>query len=326
MPGLPEVDVLFSHFQVQAGSLAAARVRFQSLVTELIGVRHPNADEVAGPGGTDWGIDTYVGKLSDDVFVWQSKFFPAWNSKDPQQQVRESFKQLLSKAAENGLTVRSWTLCVPCILDPAQQLWFDRWAERMKRETGVEINMWNGVHLRRLLLQPDARHVLQEYFPSGLSELPTEGLATATDLSLYNEALFVKQLEVAGYIQNDSARGSFFAAEVVARDVVGRADPEAIMGLAELDADVHAAWEVRFNHHSPSADSAGRMTDLISEVLADVAALPNPHGLNVRPAHRRGFMHRVVDDRRAGWVTHWRDVAAASSQVKGAPLTPADAS
>ena len=61
---LPDVRALFSHFRLQAGSDAAARVEFQSLVTDLVDVRHPDANEVAGPGGTDWGIDTYVGSLA----------------------------------------------------------------------------------------------------------------------------------------------------------------------------------------------------------------------------------------------------------------------
>ena len=72
---LPDTDILFTQFAAEAGSFAAARSRFQSLVTDLIDIRHPDANEVAGPGGTDWGIDTYVGSLAGDVFVWQSEFF-----------------------------------------------------------------------------------------------------------------------------------------------------------------------------------------------------------------------------------------------------------
>jgi hypothetical protein len=313
LASLPDVDVLFSHFQLEAGSLGAARVKFQSLITDLVAVRHPDADEVAGPGGTDWGIDTYVGSLAKDVFVWQSKFFPTWTNKDPQQQVRDSFNQLLEKAAEHGLAVRSWTLCVPCILAPEQQLWFDRWAVRMNRAYGIEMEMWNGVRVRRYLEQPDASHLVRKYFPSYLSAPAIEDLEQTDDLAVYDEALFVRQLEAAGYTSTDNARGCFFAAEVVARDVLGRGDPSVVMALNEVDFEVHSAWELRFNTKAPSADASGRMANLITDVLGDVSGIQNPVGLNLRPAHRRGFMHRVVEDRRAGWVTYWREIASGAS-------------
>lgn len=312
MTGLPDVDVLFSHFLLESGSLAAARVRFQSLITDLVAIRHPDANEVAGPGGTDWGIDTYVGSLAGDVFVWQSKFFPKWDNKDPQNQVRGSFNQLMAKAKTEGISVKSWTLCVPCILDPSQQLWFDRWSAKQKRQHCIEVDMWNGVILRRSLGQLDATHLVKRYFSDKFSEPLVEDLQTLDDPSVYDEALFVRQLEEAGYTSNDSARGCFFAAEVVARDVIGRGDPESIMALKEIDAEVHSAWESDFNSQLPQADSCGRMQNLIRTVMDDVTKLPNPAGLGLRAAHRRGFMHRVVEDRRAGWVQHWESIAHAN--------------
>lgn len=115
---MPPAPVLFALFQAGAGTVAGAREAFQTLVTDLVGVRYPAANEVAGPGGGDWGIDTYVGRLDDSVVVWQSKFFPVWAGDDQQQQVRDSFKQLMTKAKSEGFHVDAWTLCVPCILPP----------------------------------------------------------------------------------------------------------------------------------------------------------------------------------------------------------------
>ncbi|NGY66486.1 hypothetical protein G7043_47160 [Lentzea sp. NEAU-D13] len=100
---LPQPAVLFALFQAEAGTVAGAREAFQMLITDLVGVRYPAANEVAGPGGGDWGIDTYVGRLDDSVVVWQSKFFPTWAGNDQQQQVRDSFKQLMTKAKSEGL-------------------------------------------------------------------------------------------------------------------------------------------------------------------------------------------------------------------------------
>ncbi|MGH3900813.1 MAG: hypothetical protein ACRDTA_21730 [Pseudonocardiaceae bacterium] len=80
---------------------------FSPLVTDLVAVRYPTANEVAGPGGRDWGIDTYVGRLDDSVVVWQSKFFLTWSGGDQRKQVRESFKKLMENAEAERFRVES---------------------------------------------------------------------------------------------------------------------------------------------------------------------------------------------------------------------------
>lgn len=120
MAALPPPSILFNRLQYEAGSEAGAREVFQSLITDLVAVRYPTANEVAGPGGGDWGIDTYVGRLDDSAVVWQSKFFLSWRGEDQRGQVRDSFNQLIRKAASEGFTVNAWTLCVPCVLPPGR--------------------------------------------------------------------------------------------------------------------------------------------------------------------------------------------------------------
>ena len=117
---VPLPVVLFGRLQFEAGTEAGAREAFQSLVTELVAVQYPTANEVAGPGGRDWGIDTYVGRLDESVVVWQSKFFLAWTGENQRKQVRESFKQVREKANEEGFHLDAWTLCVPCVLEPGE--------------------------------------------------------------------------------------------------------------------------------------------------------------------------------------------------------------
>jgi hypothetical protein len=215
---VPEASVLFGRFLFEAQSEGGARVMFQSLVTDLVMLRHPGASEVAGPGGGDWGIDTYVGTLDDTIVVWQSKFFMTWNGEDQRKQVRGSFKQLMDKAQSENFVVDAWTLCVPCVLAPGEQQWFDRWAAKAKRDHGVVITLWNGVRLRRFLMQADAADVYKAYFTGDEIPLPVEPLRTLQDVSSLSDALFVRQLEEAGHAETDAARGLFFAAEALARD------------------------------------------------------------------------------------------------------------
>lgn len=122
---LAEVGQLFARFDSDAGSDAAARSRFQTLVTDLVKAKFPDATTVEGAGNRDWGIDTVQGTLAGGtVRIWQSKYVLTWQTKDPQGQVRASFRSAISHAQEQGYQIDGWTLVVPCILAPDQLKWF----------------------------------------------------------------------------------------------------------------------------------------------------------------------------------------------------------
>jgi hypothetical protein len=326
---LAQPNVLFQRFLSDAGSHEAARVHFQTMITDLVAVEHPTADEVEGPGGTDWGIDTYVGSLSGTTAVWQSKFFLDWRAKEPgksqvqQNQVRTSFNELMEQAAKHGIKLDSWTLCIPCVLPPEEVRWFEGFAKRNSKKHGVTITMLNAVRLRRMLQRPEAEALRNLYFsaqPAKFAE-PVEPLH---DPSAYDAALFVRQLQEAGQSETDAARGFFFAAEALARDIADRAQPDLTRALQELDLELHGVWSDHYNSKAPLASYEGRMTDLVKDVMRDAAQCVDPPGLALRPAHRRGMVHRIVEDARAGWVTHWREVASNHHSTTGGSTGGAD--
>jgi hypothetical protein len=321
---LPDPAQLFRRLAYDSGSEAGGRARFQTMVTDLVSVRHPTVSEVAGPGGQDWGIDAYVGRLDDAVFVWQSKYFLEWTGATQRSQVRSSFSEVMKQAAAAGFAVDSWTLCLPCVLPPAEQQWFDNWASRMRREHNVRIDIWNGSRLRRQLMQEDAAWVRQEYFPDlqGATDA-VQPLIFGSDLTGLSTALFVKQLEEAGHAETDAARGMFFAAEALARDLAARGDATGVAALEELHLEVRGLWEARFNEGRPSADESGRISGLVNQVLRDAAQCPDPQGLRLKPAHRRGVAHRLVENAQAGWVVHWREIAASHDGVLAAEIVAA---
>ncbi|CCH74892.1 putative Serine/threonine protein kinase [Nostocoides australiense Ben110] len=306
MADLAEPPALFMLFEGHAGGEANARSRFQSLVTALVSVVHPAANEVAGPGGRDWGIDTFVGRLDDDVVVWQSKYFRAWNQDSHPGEIRNSFKSLMTHAQAHDVTVSAWTLCVPCILSPEGQRWFDGWRGRQEKQYGLTIDLWNGVRLRRLLASPDGEQTYRDYFPGGVAS--PEPVMQTTDVAPLTDALFVRQLEEAGWGATDAARGMFFAAEALARDIATRKNTETVQALRELHLEVQAAWESKYNQ--AQWDHEGRMAGLVDAVLTAAECCPDPYGLSLRPSHRKGVAHRLVEDRAAGWVRHWSEVAA----------------
>ena len=301
---------LFADFHVRCGSDGGAREMFQAVVTDLVDAINPDlALDVAGPGGRDWGIDSYVGSLDGDVYVWQSKFYLDFTQNN-QSDVRESFKMVREKAESEGFSVQSWTLCVPCILPPDQQQWFDGWKSRTKRDFGIDIQLWNGTVIRRKLMSADADDVRRHYFEPGTSLVPEDPIAVHPDIAAYKtDALFVRQLTEAGNVETEAARGFFFATDVLLRDYQSRGDPDAIEGLKELSFEIHSIWESRFNGRVGDADPVGRIADLIDDVLESAAAIPAVQGVRAKAAHKRGMAHRLVEYQRAGWVKHWRDIA-----------------
>lgn len=310
---LAEPRRLFGRFADDSLTTGGARTQFQLLVTDLIKVQAPTASTVEGPGGRDWGIDTYVGKLSSGVAVWQSKFILDWDDKGPQSEVRDSFKHALAKAAEKHYTLRAWTLCVPCVLHPDQQKWFDGWATRTRTRTKVKISIWNGAELRHQLLRADAAHVRAEYFPHTLSPLAIstaepEALAELDDPAQFDKSLFIRQLRAAGYEETDAARGLFFATDALFRDYSARGDARALRAMEELHQDIHSVWETNFNTHLATAAPDGRMPGLLPAVMSEAASRPDPDHLRLRPAHKQGAAHRVVEAEKAGWIRQWRNI------------------
>jgi len=92
-----------------------------------------------------------------------------------------------------------------------------------------------------------------------------------------------------------------------------------------LHLEVHEIWEKHFNSESSSAPPDGRMPHLVDLVTHEAAACADPPGLFLRPAHKKGTAHRLVENNRAGWVTNWREVAKdhamASAEKPTAPVT-----
>jgi hypothetical protein len=328
-------EVLFNDFVVRCGSDEGARATFQVLISDLVASKHEGVREVAGPGGSDWGIDTYVGEFSDTVTVWQSKFFKRWDEKtkgnpEPPQrgQVRESFNEIVSKAKEHDFTLDSWTLCIPCQLPPIEQKWFDGWKSAKQREHKIDMDILNGPALRRWLLKPDAERVAELYFGSDVLGAAELVAAPPSGIAALSEALFVKQLRAAGHVQTDAARGLYFAAEALFRNMQDRGDTLRLAALEEAHLELHAVWEQHFNDAHPTADAEGRMPGLVRDVLASAAATSDPPPLNLRPAHRKGMVHRLVEASRAGWVSHWQELAADYAPIETAlaelfPAAPA---
>lgn len=305
-----------------AGSDDGGRVLFQRMLSALIAVEYKAATDIR-PDPGDWGIDVMVGSLAESIMIWQSKYFYDKIGDSQKKQIRESFDSAMKHAKQNGYRVDAWTLCVACELSAPEKKWWDNKVREWRMaHPDVQFDLWDAPRLRRKLMSPDARAVWEEFYGPGKdaaalqrsAQGPAEPLPLAPRIETprYDEALFVKQMEVAGITELDAQRYAFFNADLLVRDVAARAVPAQIAAVEELDATLQSAWELAVADPatSPNAsDYEGSARKLFVSVMREAGAAKAPHGLPLRSVHTSGLMHRIVDDTRAGWVHDWRDVA-----------------
>lgn len=323
MGQLPEPPQLFRRFDADNNSDGAARDRFEQFVTDLVATQWDDATTVAARNHNDWGIDTFVGEIGDgDIQVWQSKYFRAWQEDGPQSEVRNSFASAQKQANKEGHRVVEWTLVIPAILHPKQMQWFSRWAKRKEKETGTRVRIWQGDKLRKRLMSSEAYDVRREYFPH---TLPPEAaqvssapeVALTDDYSAFDDALFVRQLHEAGFAETSAACGMYFATDALRRDLEAKEMTTGLHAFRTVQLGVHGVWETRYNEHVPTSDLDGKMPALYGAVIREAAKVPDAPGLALQFAHKQGAAHLLVEQRKAGWVKHWRDIAGFHS-----PQTP----
>ena len=312
-----EPPINFAVHQVRAGGMQGAREDFENMLSLLVRATRPGARMIAANPG-DWGIDVLVGDLGGSVAIWQSKYFFPLVKESHHQEIRDSFKSARTNAEKHGYALKQWILCVPSSMDPPTASWWDGWKKREQQKHKVLIELWDETELRTQLISPDADHVRRHYYgpptpqPSVRStsaETTVAQLPPDEDAKL-DSALFVRQLREAGHAEVAAAKREFFNAELMAREVVDKGVPLEVAALTTADATVHSMWENRFNDACQAHDDP-RLPGLHTTVMADIRTQHSTFasGLPGGVVHSCGLMHRVVDDRRAGWVKHWRQVA-----------------
>ena len=303
---------------LRTGSDEGGRVDFQRMLSALVGQVHPSATEVR-PAPGDWGIDVLVGSLVNKVSIWQSKYFYTSIGNAQKAQIRDSFASAMKHAAKEGYTVESWILCVACELSAPERKWWDtKKREWEKARPGLNIELWDAPILRRKLLAPEAADVVSAFYPqygplpSGVSTMTVPSIASAAQAPGYESALFVRQLTTAGIYEVDGQRAAYFNADLVVRDVEARAMPAELAAVEEIDQTLVGLWEdsVADPDSSPTVENYEKSArKLYSIVMSKTLEQTSPANLPVGKVHLRGFMHRVVEDSRAGWVHDWREVA-----------------
>ncbi len=311
-----QAQINFAAHQVRAG-VQGAREDFESMISQLVRAIRPGVRMIAANPG-DWGIDVLVGDLGGAIAVWQSKYFVPEVEKSHQQQIRESFDSVCKNAEEQGCKLHNWTLCVPSSMDGPTAKWWDTWKKRKQREKNLIIELWDETELRGLLISPDADNVRRHFYEPMQSPIIPSPRALVDlcpgEAERLDTTLFVRQLQKAGHSELTAAKHQFFNAEILAREVVDKGVAAELAALSSVDAAVHGVWEDRFNDACLEHEK-DRLPGLHRSVMDEIRSKHSnlTEGLPCSPAHSCGLMHRVVDDRRAGWVRSWREIAESST-------------
>lgn len=318
--GVPvgEARINFAAHQARANA-HGARQDFEEMIGQLVRAVRPGAVKMVAANPGDWGIDVFAGDLGGSVTVWQSKYFMPEVGRGHQAQIRESFDSVVKNAAVEGFTLTQWILCIPSSMDGPTTKWWGTWKRKKERESGVVVDLWDETELRSLLISPDAEDVRRHYYePARATRLETSVVNLADeDAERLDTALFVRQLREAGHVEVTSSKQQFFNAELLAREIVDKGVPAEVAALYSADATIHSVWEDHFNETCQTHEDArlpGLHKSVMREIRAQHATLGS--GLPCGPVHTCGLMHRVVDNRRAGWVRHWRQVADDHVQVE----------
>lgn len=304
--------VISFHQLIGAGGKEGARETFERLIAQLVRLQFRSVKRIdANPG--DWGLDVLVGEIDAVMSVWQAKFFIDGVAKAQQAQIRESFAQVVSQATKEGFSLDVWTLCIPVDLDPDNWKWWTTWRNRKERETGIRISLWDRTELEGLLLTPDAAEIRSVVFPaaSGGPMAPPAVADLPTDV-VYDDMLFIKQLEAAQIHEHGSAKQQFFNAELLSREVADKRVGEHMLALQAERADLRSIWEDRYNRACSAAAEDGLLPDLHPEVMEAIERRHDGGRVEILPMHlihRKGAMHQVVQAGRAGWVRDFHGLA-----------------
>lgn len=312
MPTPPKVS--FHALVVTAASKEGARPLFQALIAQLVNSKYGTVRQVsANPG--DWGLDCIVGSMNDLLFNWQAKFFIDGVEATQQQEIRDSFKQFVTKAADEGFTPGGWTLCIPVDMDAPTTKWWDTWKKKQEKEHGFPIDLWAATRLEALLIAPDASDVYQAYFGgAGVTAAKPELKTLPVPAGIpFEEMLFIKQLRAASVAEVEQAKRQFFNADVMKREVADKAVEAELQELESCLAEVHTVWELGFNAKCEESPAGSALPGLYPGVMNEIKQMhfsKGPGHIPMGLVHRLGTMHHVVDGGEAGWVRDFRALAA----------------
>ena len=308
-------DINFQHLTILYHNVEAARIKFQELIGSLIHIKFKDAHSIR-PCPGDWGIDVYVGELTDACFIWQAKFFPdGLGQNDTRRgEIRDSFNQLMRKATEHGFTVNVWTLCIPCSLSTEETQWWEQWKKKQITKFGISIRLMDENVLQTELGTPDAHHLVDLFFKTPdihstvmtqIDEMPIQELPEEID---YSESLFIKKLEDCGITEYNSAKEQFFNAELLAHEITDKGIDHEIKSLISLRKKIHSIWETKYAKAVGTNNFSQLYPDIMEYIENQDKKILSSPAIKASFFHKKGIAHQMANRCEVGWTKDYREV------------------
>ncbi len=297
---------------------AGGRHEFEQMITSLVDTTEGPAHTVrAAPG--DWGIDVFVGDLTDRVRIWQAKYFIDGVGDSQFAGVQKSFVRAHTEASDRGYRIDEWTLCIPVNLDgPTHQRWA-RWRAKRMRETGIPIELWDAERLRARLMEPRCDGIRGSYYGRSAPH-PAESAPARLLLRPDDEVVDAATADVADWRGGLELR--LGAASYLLHDPVARwtAPDRALVRCDAFAQELEpASRPVRLRHlqvRRPTDEARRWITGLreqadLLDQLGGGSGLPTVHARHGLGAEARGSAATLVMSAPIG--RSWREVHGQAS-------------
>ena len=298
-------------------TLPGAREKFEKICVEVFQEEFgPSAKEVVVSQGDD-GIDVLVGDLDNRPSIYQCKFFIDGIGDSQKQQIRESFRKVITKHPN----ISSWYLCVPIGLNINELLWWSRWKSKMKAEHKIKIELCDGAFLLKEFkkcssykstFDDDIRNDLEQIKMSieasnkRVYEEILYGEDEIEEISeMYNDTIFVSMLKSAQIAEVDDFKVDFYNAEIARHESLSKDDINGKKQYDNLRQKIHSIWKTQYRLYKQPNDGNClinqtylRIEDLDSSTLGSPIS-----GFNLLA--KKGILHQLADDKELGWVDNF---------------------
>lgn len=295
---------------------SGAREIFENICISLFQQMYgPKAKSVAISQG-DGGIDVLIGDLPSPDYVYQCKYFTDRLGSSQKQQIIKSFQTVVNK-----YKVTKWALCLPMIMNEKELLWWSKWKDEQKLNTGITIELCDGSYLLTELKKTDLYtktfdddiRIMLETILKALKANQKEifnsiiyGIDDIPDIELeYNDAIFVKMLESANIEFIDDCKVEFFNAEISIQESISKDESEGIRIYNILKQTIYSIWKTQYNVYKHPSDGNNllnntylRIEDLNSSTLQIGS---NEYSL----LSKKGILHHLANDKKIGWIENY---------------------
>ena len=274
----------------------------------------PKAKSVEVSQG-DGGLDVLVGELPNPDKVYQCKFFPDGLGSSQKQQIKESFRTVTK-----NYSVSEWFLCVPCILNEKELLWWSKWKNEIQLETGAKLEICDGSYLINQLkcydiytreFDDDVRQNLEQILlemSSHKQRILNEVIYGMPDLEgiseEYNDFIFVKMLESANIESTNDYKVDFFNAEISRQESISKDEIQGLQIYNNLKNKIFSLWQTQYRQFKAESDGNNllnqtylRIEDLDSTTLASSS--------DYSLVAKKGILHQLANEKKIGWIEHY---------------------